>query len=271
MSAPGDRESAPAETGVTPDADSRQETKPRPWGFWATTGLATVIAVVFVGTQIAVGIIFTGAAMMSGHQDVLSDPKKLQANGLFLALTTCGAAPVGVGLVWLFAWLRSGIHARDYLGLRRVSARHLARWCIAMLALGAISDGLSALLRRSIVPDVIVESYKTAWSPPLLWFAVIVLAPINEEIFFRGFVFAGFSRSPIGARATVLLTAFLWSVIHFQYDWYGVSVIFAAGLLLGYARLKTNSIYPCILMHALMNLVATIQVAALVRFVGPSG
>ena len=271
MSAPEDREHAPVETGATPDEDARQKAGLRPWGFWATAGLAAVIAVVFVGAQIAVGIVFAVAATTSGHQDVLSDPQKLQTNGLFLALATCGAAPVAVGLTWLFAWLRSGIQARDYLGLRRVSARHLIRWCIALLALGAISDGLSALLGRSIVPDVIVESYRTAWSPPLLWFAVIVLAPINEEIFFRGFVFAGFSRSPIGARATVLLTALLWSVIHFQYDWYGVAVIFASGLLLGYARLKTNSVYPCILMHALMNLIATIQVAALIRFVGPSG
>jgi membrane protease YdiL (CAAX protease family) len=230
-----------------------------------------VIAVAFVGAQIAAGVIFTVAAMTSGHQEVLLDPKKLQTNGLFLALTTCGAAPVGIGLTWLFAWLRSGILVRDYLVLRRGSTQHLIRWCIALLALGAISDGLSALLGRPIVPDVIIESYQTAGSRPLLWFAVIVLAPINEEIFFRGFLFAGFSCSPVGAWATILLTSMLWSVIHFQYDWNGVAVIFASGLLLGSARLKTNSLYPCVLMHTLMNLIATIQVAALIQFVGPSG
>ena len=71
-----------------------------------------------------------------------------------------------------------------------------------------------------------------------------------------------------GGWGAILLTSTLWSVIHVQYDLYGVANIFAAGLLLGYARLKTNSILPTILMHALMNLAATIQVAALVWFEG---
>jgi len=71
----------------------------------------------------------------------------------------------------------------------------------------------------------------------------------------------------MGRRGAILLTSLLWSVIHFQYDWYGVASIFASGLLLGYARMKTNSIIPTILMHSLMNLVATIQVAILIRFV----
>src|SRR5205807_635140 len=240
---------------------------PGPWGFWTTLGFAVAIAVAFVGAQIVVGMIFSVVAMSSGHREILTDPKKLQTNGLFLALATCGAAPVGIGLTWLFAWIRKGISVFDYLGLKRMPTKQLVRWCIALLALGALSDGLSTLLGRPIVPEVIVESYKTAWFPPLFWFAIIVLAPLNEEIFFRGFLFVGLSRSRMGRRGAILLTSLLWSVVHFQYDWYGVASIFASGLLLGYARMKTNSIIPTILMHSLMNLVATIQVAILIRFV----
>ena len=55
--------------------------------------------------------------------------------------------------------------------------------------------------------------------------------------------------------------------IHQQYDLYGVANVFAAGLLLGYARLRTNSIYSGLLMHALMNLIATIEVAMLIPLV----
>ena len=240
---------------------------PRPWGFWTTLGFAVAIAAAFVGAQIVVGMIFSVVVMSSGHGDILTDPKKLQTSGLFLALATCGAAPVGIGLTWLFAWIRKGISVFDYLGLKRVPTKQLVRWCIALLALGVLSDGLSTLLGRPLVPEVIVESYKTAWFPPLFWFAIIVLAPLNEEIFFRGFLFVGLSRSRMGSQGAILLTSLLWSVVHFQYDWYGVASIFASGLLLGYARMKTNSIIPAILMHSLLNLVATIQVAILIRFV----
>ncbi len=241
---------------------------PGPWGLWATLGLGLLIAGAFAGTQIVVGrIVFDAMVWAPEHEKLLGDPNHMETNGLFLALTTCGAAPVGVGVTCLFAWLRRGISISDYLGLKCVPARELFRWCVALLALGVLSDGLSSLLGRPIVPNVVVDSYRTAWSPPLLWIAVVVLAPLNEEIFFRGFLFAGIRRSPLGGRGAVLLTTLLWSAIHLQYDYYGRATIFASGLLLGYARLKTDSLYPTLLMHGLMNLVATIQAAIWVRFV----
>ena len=266
MSNPSKAGAPPA--GASGDPGAPPGAAPRPWGVWATLGLGLVIATAFVAAQIFVGIIFSVVATATGHEQVLMDAKKLQASGLFLALTTCGAAPAGIGLTCLFARLRRGISIAEYLALKSVPAKELFRWCVALLALAVLSDGLSWWLGRPIVPEVIVAEYRTAWFPPLLWFAVVVLAPLNEEIFFRGFIFAGISRSPMGGWGATLLTATAWSAVHFQYDWYGVANIFVVGLLLGYARMKTNSIALTILMHALMNLMTTFQVATLIRLVG---
>jgi membrane protease YdiL (CAAX protease family) len=74
----------------------------------------------------------------------------------------------------------------------------------------------------------------------------------------------------LGGAGAIVLTALVWAVIHRQYDWYGVATVFAAGLLLGFARLRTNSIYSCLLMHALMNLIATIEVVVVIRMAGNS-
>jgi membrane protease YdiL (CAAX protease family) len=49
---------------------------------------------------------------------------------------------------------------------------------------------------------------------------------------------------------------------------FGRVTIFVFGVFLGYAGLKTNSLYNTTIMHALMNLGATIQVAAFLQFVG---
>lgn len=57
------------------------------------------------------------------------------------------------------------------------------------------------------------------------------------------------------------MTAALWAMIHLQYDAYGIATIFVGGILVGLARLKTGSVLLCVMMHAMMNLVATIQVA----------
>jgi uncharacterized protein len=97
----------------------------------------------------------------------------------------------------------------------------------------------------------------------LLWVAVVVCAPWGEEVFFRGFLFKGWLHSVLGGWGTVLLTSLIWAVIHLQYDLYGITTIFVGGLLLGYARLKSGSIYPPILMHTLMNVLAMTQTAFL--------
>jgi len=115
-----------------------------------------------------------------------------------------------------------------------------------------------------------VRVYQTAGFPLLLWLAVVVAAPLAEETLFRGFLFKGILHSRLGGAGAVVLTALIWAVIHQQYDLYGVATVFAAGLLLGYARLSTNSIYAGLLMHALMNLIATIEVATVIRLAGPS-
>jgi membrane protease YdiL (CAAX protease family) len=41
---------------------------------------------------------------------------------------------------------------------------------------------------------------------------------------------------------------------------FGIGVIFVAGLLLGFARWKTGSLLLCMVLHAAMNLVATVEV-----------
>jgi HAD superfamily hydrolase (TIGR01509 family) len=263
MAPAGDPDRSQAKGGTGRDAP-----RAGPWGPWATLGFGLEIAAAFVAAQFVVGLGFSFVAMATGHEQILLDGQRLQTNGLFQALTTCGAAPVGIGMTCLAARWRRGVPVGDYLGLKKVPGRALLLWCVSFLAISMGSDGLSLLLGRPVVPAVVVESYKTAGFLPLFWLAVVVLAPLNEEVFFRGFLFAGLSRSRLGGVGATLLTSGLWAVIHGQYDWYGRATIFAFGLLLGGARLKTNSIVPTILMHALMNLATTLEVEGLIRFSG---
>jgi membrane protease YdiL (CAAX protease family) len=94
---------------------------------------------------------------------------------------------------------------------------------------------------------------------------VVVGAPLVEETFFRGFLFRGLAASPLGGPATIVVTSLAWAAIHLQYDLYDMGTIFLLGLLLGAFRLITGSLWPPLLMHALVNLLATIQVAILLR------
>lgn len=93
----------------------------------------------------------------------------------------------------------------------------------------------------------------------------MVAAPLFEEAFFRGFLFSGLARSKLGPTGTIIVTAALWAVIHFQYGAYEVAQIFVLGLLLGVARHRTNSLIVPFVIHAAINLAANIQVAYLVQ------
>jgi membrane protease YdiL (CAAX protease family) len=58
------------------------------------------------------------------------------------------------------------------------------------------------------------------------------------------------------------LTSLIWAAIHLQYDWYGQTMIFLGGILLGCARWRTGSVLLPMLLHGLMNLVASAELTA---------
>jgi hypothetical protein len=76
-------------------------------------------------------------------------------------------------------------------------------------------------------------------------------------------MFRGMSESRLGVAGTIVLTSFLWAMLHLQYDWYGIVSVFVIGLLLGWVRHRTGSLYAPIVLHALSNLVATVEASLL--------
>ncbi|MHC4176220.1 MAG: lysostaphin resistance A-like protein [Planctomycetota bacterium] len=236
-----------------------------PWGFWFTVLFSVVVLVVFIAIQTAVAIPFVLAEMQ--RQPGVSPQtltENLEANGLLLSLATLFSAPACIALTLLFAKLRRPISVRQYLGLKPVAKRAIVFWCLSVVLFMLLTDALSYLATREVVPSQMTTAYQTAGFLPLLWFAVICLAPLFEEIFFRGFLFSGIRHSRLGGPLAILITALVWAGIHVQYDAYQVSVIFAGGLLLGMARLKTDSVYVTIAMHVIWNIIAMVETAIVV-------
>lgn len=144
--------------------------------------------------------------------------------------------------------------------LHRVGWKELAMWSLMLLLFTGFFDTLTFLLNRHSALQMMVDVYKTAYFTPLLWFAFVIVGPLMEEIVFRGFMFKGIEHSKMGPAGAVIITSLVWSFIHIQYDVYGMVNLFLGGLLLGFARTKSNSIYPPVIMHILQNIIATIEV-----------
>jgi uncharacterized protein len=187
------------------------------------------------------------------------DVYKIANTGLALSVSTWFSTVACLAIIALLVKLRKPWSIRDYLALNWAPMKCLIPWALILLGFIAVTDGLTWLLGLDIVPDVMVEVYRTAGFVPLLWTALIVAAPMFEEAFFRGFMFRGVQESRLGNPIAVLITAFIWSMIHVQYDVYQLSVVFAGGILLGIARVRSNSTSLTIALHSLMNVIATIE------------
>jgi len=88
-------------------------------------------------------------------------------------------------------------------------------------------------------------------------FLIVAVAPITEEIFFRGFMFAGLRRRlPFVAAAAV--SAGLWGLFHYTgAGTWGVVVQLAVfGIALSWLYERTGSIWPPIAVHAVNNAIA---------------
>jgi membrane protease YdiL (CAAX protease family) len=232
------------------------------WGFWATLGLgfATIIAMIIAQ---AVGVLIF--VMLRAVQGQRVNASELENNGLMLSIATLLSLPVTVGLCWLFAWLKVRRRAREYLGLRRAGWRS---YVSGFLGLGIIMltwMGTSQVFDVPAIPPFVIEVYRTAEIYPLLWFAIIIAAPIMEEILFRGFFFEGFSQSRAGAMGAILIPSSFWALMHVQYGMHEIVLLFLFGLILGVLRLKSGSIIPGVVIHAVNNLISTVEVAMLIR------
>jgi membrane protease YdiL (CAAX protease family) len=248
---------------------SSDQVEAKPWGFWATLGFSAIIFALFSALQIVVVTAFVFVAKAEHPElNLEAYAKSLSSNGFCLAISVIVSGLICIPLTLLFTKLRKNISVKNYIGFREPLIREWVKWLLILGGFLFLSDAVTFLLNRPIVPPVMVDAYKTASFLPALLFAMIIVAPIFEEIFFRGFLFQGIRYSRLGPIGAIGMTSFFWAVIHLQYDVYGITTLFALGLLLGIARLKTGSIHLLMVMHSVTSLVATIEMVLYIHFAG---
>ena len=84
-----------------------------------------------------------------------------------------------------------------------------------------------------------------------LFLAVVIVAPIGEEIVFRGFLQRFLEEYWKDITRAVLVTSLFFAMIHFNPFW--TIQIYMLGVILGFLAWKTKSVIPSILLHIVNN------------------
>lgn len=138
------------------------------------------------------------------------------------------------------------------LGLRGFGGKTLGIGCGLMLLSFAFNLVYSLILslfdlQAQVDFVALFDEVSSPW--PLLVGGVLV-APVVEEIFFRGFVFAGL-RKRYGWQRAALVSAGLFAVLHLQP--LALVPIMILGLIFAYLYHRSESIWPAVAMHVLTN------------------
>lgn len=153
-----------------------------------------------------------------------------------------------------------GGNLKQYLALRPFSLA-VGMGMIGLLLIFMIgSQALTYVLDKSPLAfvDPLYQSVSSVW---LLIFAMVIVAPIYEELIFRGILWSAiaeqFTSPPDteyrGAIVASLVTSLIFAVIHLQYGIYEISTIVVLALLFCYARIKSGSLILPILLHIINN------------------
>jgi len=230
-----------------------------PWGYFATFGLALLAQIVGAIAGIVDVIVWNRGTLQTA-----ASFEEAMKDAAAVCLSTIVTAPVLIGVLVWAAWMRNWT-ARDYLALVPPSRRDLGIAIVALVILLPLLDAVSWLVGEPIVPPFQTNLYANAQKAgvvPLVWLAIVVAAPIGEEIMFRGFIFRGWARSQRSAIPAILAIAALFAVIHVQYNLYGIMQVLALGLLLTFFRWVSGSTLLTIVLHAIANFYAMVQTVA---------
>jgi hypothetical protein len=178
-------------------------------------------------------------------------------------VTASSAALLAVGALVVYGW--QGLAA--WLFSLRPAGRSLALWGFrrpTRAFFWTIPLALAAVYAVTVIHDLIVdpeqqqivsEFPRTTAGIGLFVLVAVIMAPLFEEVVFRGFLFRGFANSWGWVWGAVASSA-IFGIAHLQLDVFVPLAVL--GFALAWVYRYTGSLWTCIAMHAVFNAVAVL-------------
>jgi len=193
----------------------------------------------------------------------LKTPKNLDQLKGFFRFLTVGMGEALIYLVVILCFFKLIRRPLRELGLVRPSLRYIflgiAMGVFLLVVVGFIGNYLANKLGTPAPQSftLVLMGAQYEWQ---LFFLILlggVIAPIKEEVFFRGIFYPPF-RQEYGRGKGILLTAGLFALLHF--DVMRFIPLLVGGIVLTWLYEKTSSIWPSIIAHGTWNTLMALMV-----------
>lgn len=135
------------------------------------------------------------------------------------------------------------------------SKAYIARWCLIIFGIthltATLFDLLFALFEKLGLHtnELTSLSHDTPLETVLYFLAVVICAPVFEELLFRGFLITGLRR--FGSWFAIITSGLVFGLYHQNHYQFFFAAAF--GILTGYMALRTQSVIPGIIAHVFLN------------------
>ncbi|HEV8494485.1 MAG TPA: CPBP family intramembrane glutamic endopeptidase [Candidatus Angelobacter sp.] len=221
--------------------------------------LMAVIAFVVFGS-IGVGIFMYTHHLHGPGTRAMEDA--IAKNAFFVVSTQLVTYLAIVGFMAFLVWTRHRMSLSRAIQWNLPGQRLAINALMIGAALAMVSDIGEVVFHRWIPDSLpITEYFKDRPSALLLASFAILVAPLMEELLFRGFLYPALARWT-GPFISVVVTASAFAMLHgaqLGYSWAPLLLIFIVGVTLTVTRVVTRSVATGVIVHMTYNFALLLQ------------
>ena len=197
-----------------------------------------------------------GTALSSGEFFRLSGLRPHSLTGQIVLMVT---TVVVFGTVILIGYKKTKRKFNDVFKFNAVSPFLWIMVTILTIGLSAVLSSLDNLLNLILpMPEWLHGIFGNSMVEEPLVISIIhvgVIVAFTEELFFRGLILDGLNRN-YSKRKAIIVSALIFGLVHIN-PWQFLSA-FIGGLFMAWICIETKSIWLCIFMHFLHNMLETL-------------
>ena len=203
---------------------------------------ALIYTVIFGAIQVVVSFMVQGVWML-----VMGKDQVMNATGMTITMALFSIITMAV-----FLMAKWSVVSRHWV---RTRPWFVLFWCV-VAALGALVPSVWLQEHMPELPNLVEGEFDMIMKDRMGYFVVGLLAPLAEEMVFRGAILRSLLRWKSNPWVGIVISAILFAVIHMNPA--QMPHAFLIGLLLGWMYWRTDSIVPGVVYHWVNNTVAYI-------------